>query len=218
MLALVPHTILNNTFLLSAERCIFWQEKKILIVSDLHLGKTGHFRKSGIAIPQAVFKEDMQRLVTQIQIFKPQQLIIIGDMFHSGANKEHDFFLKWRNDFSGLPIHLVKGNHDILKKEWYTIANITMHTCEYVIENFVFVHDVVDCTIPERGYIFSGHIHPSITITGAGKQALRLPCFYFGKQHAVLPAFGKFTGTYAIEVKTGDSVFALVKQTVILLK
>ena len=218
MSALVPHTILNNTFLLSAERCIFWQEKKILIVSDLHLGKTGHFRKSGIAIPQAVFKEDMQRLVTQIQIFKPQQLIIIGDMFHSDANKEHDFFLKWRDDFSGLPIHLVKGNHDILKKEWYTIANITMHTCEYVIENFVFVHDVVDCTIPERDYIFSGHIHPAITISGVGKQALRFPCFYFGKQYAVLPAFGKFTGTYAIEARAGDSVFALVKQTIMLLK
>ena len=118
MSALVPHTILNNTFLLSPERCIFWEDKKTLILSDLHLGKTGHFRKSGIAIPQGVFKEDMQRLVTQLQIFKPQQVIIIGDMFHSESNKEHDLFLKWRQDFSALPIHLVKGNHDILKEEW----------------------------------------------------------------------------------------------------
>jgi len=71
MAAFIPHTILNNTFLLSADRCIFWEDKKTLILSDLHLGKTGHFRKSGIAIPQAVFKEDMQRLVTLLQIFNP---------------------------------------------------------------------------------------------------------------------------------------------------
>jgi DNA ligase-associated metallophosphoesterase len=218
MSAVVPHIILNNTFLLSANRCIFWQEKRVLIVSDLHLCKTGHFRKSGIAIPQTVFKEDMQRLVTQIQLFKPQQLIIIGDMFHSEANKEHDFFLKWRNDFGSLPMHLVKGNHDILKEEWYSIANITLHSCEHVIENFVFVHDVTDCALPNKGYVFSGHIHPAITITGLGKQALRFPCFYFGKQYAVLPAFSKFTGTYGIEPKAGENVFALVKQTIMHLK
>lgn len=215
MAALIPHTVLNNTFLLSADRCIFWEDKKILILSDVHLGKTGHFRKSGIAIPQAIFKEDMQRLVTQLQIFKPQQVIIIGDMFHSESNKEHDFFLKWRQDFSTLPISLVKGNHDILKEAWYRLAGITIYTCELAIDNFVFVHDITDCSRPQEGYIFSGHIHPSITIRGLGKQALTFPCFYFGKQYAVLPAFSKFTGTYSIEPKVGESVFALVKQSII---
>ncbi len=217
MTALIPHKILNNTFLLSAERCIFWEEKKILIVSDLHLGKTGHFRKSGIAIPQAVFKEDMQCFVTQLQTFKPDQLIIIGDMFHSESNKEHDFFLKWRKDFASLPIHLVKGNHDILQERWYSLAEITIHKCELAIDNFIFVHDINDCTITNDCYVFSGHIHPSITVKGLAKQALRFPCFHFSKQHAVLPAFSKFTGTHGIEPKRGDSVYALVKQTIVAL-
>jgi DNA ligase-associated metallophosphoesterase len=211
----IPHRISNNTFLLSADRCVFWEEEKTLILSDLHLGKTGHFRKAGIAIPQAVFKEDMQRLVAQLQSFKPRQVIIIGDMFHSESNKEHDFFLKWRQDFSSLPIHLVKGNHDILKKEWYALADITIHTCEMLVGDFVFVHDVVDCTVPDHGYIFSGHIHPAVTIRGLGKQSLNFPCFYFGKRYAVLPAFSKFTGTFTIEPKAGENVFALVKQTII---
>lgn len=212
---LIPHRLLNNTFLLSADRCIFWEEEKTLILSDLHLGKTGHFRKAGIPIPQAVFKEDMQRLVTLIQLFKPRQVIIIGDMFHSESNKEHDFFLKWRQDFPALPIHLVKGNHDILKKEWYALADITIHTCEMMMGDFIFVHDVVDCTVPDHGYIFSGHIHPAVTIRGLAKQSLSFPCFYFGKQYAVLPAFSKFTGTFTIEPKAGENVFVLVKQTII---
>jgi len=218
MSALIPHTILGNTFLLSASRCIFWEEEKILIMSDLHLGKTGHFRKSGIAIPQAIFKEDMQRLVTQLQIFKPRQVIIIGDMFHSYDNKEHEFFLKWRQDFADIPIHLVKGNHDILKEAWYVKAGITINKCELAIGDFVFVHDFNDCSIPDKGYIFSGHIHPGVTVRGAGRQSLHFPCFYFGKEYAVLPAFSKFTGTYTIEPKAGESVFALVEQTLVKIK
>lgn len=210
MQQIISHTISGNSFLLSMDRCIFWEERKILILSDLHLGKTGHFRKAGIAMPQSVFKEDMQRLVTQIQIFKPELVVIIGDMFHSSDNKEHDFFLKWRNDFPQLTIHLVKGNHDILKAGWYEAAGITVNNCELNIGNFVFVHDFTDCTAPDNGYIFSGHIHPGICIKGLGKQSLHFPCFYFGRQYAVLPAFSRFTGTSLIRPVKGESVYALV--------
>ncbi|MEP7141618.1 MAG: ligase-associated DNA damage response endonuclease PdeM [Ferruginibacter sp.] len=210
MQQIIPHILSGNTFLLSSDRCIFWQEQKTLILSDLHLGKTGHFRKSGIAVPQAIFKEDMQRLVTQIQLYKPEQLIVIGDMFHSHDNQEHHFFLKWRNDFPRLAIHLVKGNHDILKASWYQAAGITIHNCELTVGDFVFVHDFTDCTLPVGGYIFSGHIHPGISIRGIANQSLHFPCFYFGAQYAVLPAFSRFTGTHPIKPKRGESVYALL--------
>ncbi len=220
MKQLIPHTLNGNTFLLSADRIIFWQDQKAMILSDLHLGKTGHFRKSGIAIPQAIFKEDMQRLVTQIQLYKPNRLIVIGDMFHSDDNKEHDFFTRWRKDFEQLPILLVKGNHDILKESWYTEAGIQICNDEpdkksaaLRIGKFIFTHDINGYDLiagdPEC-YFFSGHLHPGISIRGLGKQSLRFPCFYFGKQFAVLPAFSRFTGTQAIKPKRGESVYALL--------
>ncbi|HEY4936402.1 MAG TPA: metallophosphoesterase, partial [Puia sp.] len=59
----VSHKILDQQFWLTTDRTMFWEEEKALIVSDLHFGKTGHFRKSGIAVPPSVFKEDLQRLV-----------------------------------------------------------------------------------------------------------------------------------------------------------
>src|SRR5437868_9996743 len=123
----IKHTINNNSFLLSASRCIFWEEEKVLILSDLHFGKTGHFRKNGIAVPQTVFKEDLQRLTAQVQFYKPLYLLIVGDLFHSRANKEMDLFMRWRNDFSQLPIKLVVGNHDILGSGWYEKAKIECH-------------------------------------------------------------------------------------------
>jgi uncharacterized protein len=50
MFTFLPHTISDNTFLLSTNRTIFWEEGKVLILSDLHLGKSGHFCKADIAI------------------------------------------------------------------------------------------------------------------------------------------------------------------------
>src|SRR5579864_1459815 len=95
----------NHQFWLTTDRTMFWEEEKALIISDLHFGKTGHFRKSGIAVPPSVYKDDLQRLITLIQYFQPSQLIIVGDFFHSVANKEIELFRKWRENFSGITFH-----------------------------------------------------------------------------------------------------------------
>jgi len=202
----------HQHLLLSTDRCIFWEEEKTLILSDLHFGKTGHFRKEGIAVPQDVYKEDLQRLVSQIQLYKPKQLIVIGDMFHSYVNKELDFFKKWRNDFSLLPIQLIRGNHDILKKSWYKEAQIELIENSLTIGPFSFTHDIADVTSADgqQTYFFSGHVHPGVSIRGAGRQWLRFPCFYFAEQFAVLPAFSKFTGSHPIKPKPGESVYAVL--------
>ncbi len=181
-------------------------------MSDLHFGKSGHFRKAGIGIPQNVYKEDLQRLVAQIQHYKPNRLIVVGDLFHSVANKELDLFTRWRNDFAQLDIQLIKGNHDILKKDWYRQADITVTDEHLAIENFCFVHDIASTCEPgkEVTYYFSGHIHPCISLKGLGKQSIKLPCYYFGETFAVLPAFGKFTGTALIRQNAKDHVFAIL--------
>jgi len=208
----------NQTFWLCSDRCIFWEEQKSLILSDLHLGKSGHFRKSGIAVPQSVYKEDLQRLFSLIQNFKPDQLLIVGDLFHSYANKEMELFAKWRKDISYLPIQLIKGNHDILTKNFYLKSKITTTSGKLAIDNFCFTHDIMlSCKTNEDkpAYTFSGHIHPGIKIKGAGKQSLYFPCFYFRETHAVLPAFSRFTGLSSMEIKTGDKIFAIVENQII---
>jgi len=207
----------QQTLWLSAARCIYWEEEKALILSDLHFGKTGHFRKSGIGVPQNIFKEDLQRLFTQIQFFKPETLLIAGDMFHSHANKEIDFFLKWRNDFSNINFHLIKGNHDVLSNKFYEEANIKIVKKKLAVKNFCFTHDIADeCeNDDEKLFTFSGHIHPGIKVNGVGKQSFMLPCFYFSDNYAVLPAFSYFTGLYKVRPKSNDNVFALVENKVI---
>jgi uncharacterized protein len=217
----IKHTINQNNFILNSNRTVFWEEEKILILSDLHLSKTGHFRKSGIAVPAAVMKEDMQRLVAAIQFYNPLQVVIVGDLFHSVENKEHELFLKWRNDLLHIPVLLVKGNHDIVPEAWYKKANIKTVEKIWHKNNFAFVHQIEDAAkedLNEDNYFFSGHIHPAVSIKGLGRQSLRFPCFYFTKQYAVLPAFGKFTGTYLVEPTKKETAFAIVEDSVILHK
>ncbi len=206
---------LQQTLWLSPERCIFWEEKKWLIVSDIHFGKSGHFRKAGIGIPQTVFKEDLYRLITQIQFFKPEQLIVVGDFFHSHLNNEIKLFEKWRKDLASLPIHLVKGNHDILEMNWYNANEIVVHETQLLNGPFAFMHELPERETEVNEYIFTGHIHPGIHIAGLGKLSLRFPCFYFAEKYAVLPAFGRFTGLHAVKPKKKDKIFAIADQRIV---
>jgi uncharacterized protein len=213
MQAPILHKLREQNLWLSAQRSIYWEEQKVLIVSDLHFGKTGHFRKSGIPVPQSVYKEDLQRLVSLLHYFKPEKLLVVGDFFHSHANMELDWFKKWREDFTFLKIILVRGNHDILKGSWYKEARIDVIEPELELPPFIFTHE--RCEDHQDLYTFCGHIHPGIYLHGLGKQSLRLPCFYFGANHCILPAFSKFTGTALIEPDPNENVFAIVENSLV---
>jgi DNA ligase-associated metallophosphoesterase len=205
--------------IMSAERTLFWENESTLIVADLHIGKTGHFRKEGIGVPQQIFKDDLHRLLSQILFFKAERLIIVGDLTHSVENKEMDLFRRWRKDFSSLCVHLVKGNHDILDDQWYREAEISVNACQYLEKSFLFVHDILDPGLKatKDQYIFSGHLHPGISIRGRGRQALHFPCFYFAKNHCVLPAFSRFTGTYQVDPKEDEKTFAIIEKEIVLM-
>jgi DNA ligase-associated metallophosphoesterase len=242
MQAPLRYQLLDNSLWLSVERCIYWENENALILSDLHFGKTGHFRKFGIAVPQNVYKEDLQRLLYQVQFFNARKIIVVGDLFHSNANKEHDLFKKWRNDINGVEVHLIKGNHDLLNEAMYGELNIQVHHESLNVGKLNFIHDVMNPLTSlslqpgisttshftfayskatprshntlhhsARTYSISGHIHPGIRVGGIAKQALSFPCFYFGEQYAVLPAFSRFTGFALIDPKQHENVFAIVE-------
>jgi DNA ligase-associated metallophosphoesterase len=216
MSAYLSYLIGDEHLVMSAERTLFWENESTLIVADLHVGKTGHFRKAGIGVPQSVYKDDLHRLLAQILFFKAERLIIAGDLTHSTANKEMDLFKRWRKDFPSLDVHLVKGNHDILEEKWYGEADITVSAGQLQVKQFLFVHDILNTKIkPAQGqYIFSGHLHPGISIRGSARQSLHFPCFYFTKKYCVLPAFSRFTGTYKVERKEGEKIFAIIDKDV----
>ena len=212
----VSFNIQEQTMWLSPERCMFWENQQALILCDLHLGKSGHFRKEGIAIPQQILEHDLSRLDGQIEYFLPTSLFIIGDLFHSRHNMEVNYFRRWREKNNEIAIHLIQGNHDILSIKMYEDLNIALHQEEWHLSAFVFRHESLKDRNKDK-YEISGHIHPGIKMKGKGKQSLKFPCFYFTESEAYMPAFGKFTGLHVIEPAKSTSVFAIAGNQIILI-
>ena len=89
-------------------------QEKALVAADVHLGKVGHFRKAGIAVPRDMEQNDLAVLSDLIYEHRPCKLIFLGDFFHSDINADWDWFILWRSQFPDLQIILIKGNHDII--------------------------------------------------------------------------------------------------------
>lgn len=194
---------------LSAGKAVYWEEERALIVADLHVGKAAHFRKAGIAVPGNIVEEDLYRLQQLITKYNPQRLIVVGDMFHSSANNEVQYFRIWRNQFPHIRFELVTGNHDIMDPSVYASLDVQLMDT-LTLGGIYFVHDPKDKPADNGElYAMSGHIHPGVWMVGNGRQRLRLPCFYFGAEGAILPAFSAFTGTYCVEPGEDSEVFVI---------
>jgi DNA ligase-associated metallophosphoesterase len=208
--------LLDQDLLLLPQKAIYWQQQKMLIAADVHLGKVGHFRKAGIAVPRDMEQDDLAVLSDLIFEHRPEKLIFLGDLFHSDKNADWDWFVMWRRQFPKLQIILIKGNHDIIADSHYHNLNIALYN-ELLVGPFMMQHHPLadDDLQQSAGYVFCGHIHPGINLVGRGRQSLTLPCFAFGSRQVILPSFGKFTGRVAIRNQKADRIFAVAKNKII---
>ena len=182
----------EEVFILTNQRVIYWEKEKSLILSDLHIGKSATFRKSGIPISAGVLEKDLERLENLTQHFNVTKLIVVGDLFHAEFNQDIQFFIDWFCKKDNLEIDLILGNHDRLSTKIYEQLCLTVYKNKLVKNNIHFVHNNVK--ISEDKFIISGHTHPGVVMKGKGKQKIKLPCFQVTQHQLILPAFSNFTG------------------------
>lgn len=204
--------ILEEKFVLYPQKAVFWKSQETLLLSDLHLGKINHFRKAGIPVPSRANDHNLELLIDLIQTCKPRRIICLGDLFHSHYNAEWEVFGEVVKHFSAITFDLVQGNHDIMSQYQYKRKGIAVHDT-LRIGNFLLTHHPLD-EVPEGVYNFAGHIHPGVSLRGKGRQAMTLPCFYFGDRQGFLPAFGKFTGLARIAPKKEDKIYIVAENKV----
>jgi len=209
------HTIREIDFELHPLKAMWWKNKSSLIVSDLHVGKAAHFRKNGIAIHTNANKNNYWNLSSLLDHYRPERLLIIGDLSHSSSNSEWDSFVDFRKMYNEMNWVLVDGNHDVLSTVDYELAGID--TLSELIEGELrFVHDnTYQDNSKSDLYTLSGHIHPAIRLVGSARQRIRLDCFYFNDREGILPAFGEFTGRKVLKPKKEDQVYAIAENKVI---
>ncbi|SUX43497.1 ligase-associated DNA damage response endonuclease PdeM [Chryseobacterium indoltheticum] len=157
----------NETLTLTNQRALFWKKEKALIFSDLHIGKTAHFRKNGIALASHIMKNDLERLSVLIEYFQPEKFIIVGDLLHAGNNSDVDEFCVWKNQYSDIKFCLVEGNHDKISKTLEKKLCLDSRSDSLEIDGISFVHDF-DKNIEK--FQITGHIHPGFVINSLVKK------------------------------------------------
>ena len=191
------------------ERALYWPRQRALIIADLHWGKTASFRAAGLPIPEGSTASDLERMTQLVHRTGARQLLLLGDVLHAHAGRSDVVFsqvLKWRSLHSHLDIIMIRGNHDQAAgdppEEWRFVC----------MSEPILLAPFVLCHYPqssELGYTLAGHLHPAVQLRGIGHQLARLPCFCFGADCGVLPAFGSFTGNSIIRPQPGDQVFVI---------
>jgi metallophosphoesterase superfamily enzyme len=161
---------------------LFWEEQRLLVVSDLHLEKGSSFAARGVLLPPYDTVATLGRLAAVIARHDPRMVIALGDSFHdrdahdrlSAADRDAIAALQSRRDWIWI-----SGNHDpALPPDLGGVV-----ASEVAIGAIVFRHEP----------------------TGAiGEMERR--CFACDGERAVMPAFGAYAGGLSIR----DAAFAKI--------
>jgi len=177
----------NHEFKINNDGILFWLEKKIAIVSDLHLEKGSSFASSGQFIPPFDSEETLKKLINFVKTHEVQTIILLGDTFHDrGALNRMSSKVKSIFDslVENYEIIFVLGNHENKMKS----AFIKFYE-HYIVDDIHFLHEAV----LEKKYQISGHFHPVASLKINSKKITE-KCLIHSENHIIMPAFGEFTG------------------------
>ncbi len=201
---------------LLGERALWWPAAATLVAADLHWGKGATFRAAGIPIPGGSTADDLARLDRALDRTGARRLLVLGDLFHAKAGRIDTRTLAqlraWRAQRADVEIVLVRGNHDRHAGDPPADLRINCTDAPAFVPPWVLRHEPA----PDAGgFVLAGHVHPAVSVRGAGGFRDRLPCFVVGRRIAVLPAFGSFTGGAETDPAPGDRLFAVAGDEVV---
>jgi DNA ligase-associated metallophosphoesterase len=208
-------TVAGEQLHLLGERAVYWQRTRTLFVADPHFGKAAAFRAAGVLVPRGTTNETLSRLDTCLDRTGAERIVFLGDFLHAREGRAPETLAainEWRARRSQVEMLLVRGNHDKRAGDPPRELQMRCENAPIVEPPFVFAHHPARS---DAGYVLSGHVHPSARLSGPARQHSRLPCFWFGSEVAVLPAFGEFTGLADIDAVPGDRVWVVAEREVI---
>jgi DNA ligase-associated metallophosphoesterase len=186
-----------------------------LLVADAHIGKAVSFRKWGVPVPRGTTTETLSVLTALVEATQARRIVFLGDFLHSARSHAASTLgavARWRRSHAALELTLVRGNHDDRAGDPPAELGFEVVDEPLVLGGLALCHHPK----PREGlYVLAGHLHPCVTLGGRAYDSMRLPCFHFGPQVGVLPAFGSFTGMHPIARTELDRVFAVAEDRVV---
>ncbi len=172
-----------------ASGAIFWRDRRVLVVSDLHLEKASFFAEKGTPLPPYDTVETLDRLEILLQIYRPELVISLGDSFHDNRASERivrEHVLRICTLTKKYKWIWITGNHD--SKIGSIGGGISM-PC-FICGPLTFRHQAA---VESQNGEISGHFHPRAQIQLRRRRVVGR-CFITDSRRLILPAFGAFTG------------------------
>jgi DNA ligase-associated metallophosphoesterase len=199
------------------DRAVYWPAASTLLVADPHFGKAATFRAAGIFVPEGTTAATIARLDLLLHATRARRIIFLGDFLHAREGRHPatlDSIDAWRAERAAVDMLLVRGNHDRRAGDPPQSLQIECVDGPHVDGPFALAHH--PSRVHDR-YVLAGHLHPGARLYGAGRERARLPCFWFGAECAVLPAFGEFTGLADVQADARDRIWVTTGEEVIAL-
>jgi DNA ligase-associated metallophosphoesterase len=195
-----PIHLAGERLMLDPEGALWWPERRLLAVADLHLEKGSSLAARGALLPPYDSRATLDRLLPLIRRYRPARIIALGDSFHDrhgaarlGAAEAE----RLRALAAAVPIIWVLGNHDPAPPA----ALPGEAAAEWREGPIAFRHDGGGAT-PE----VCGHHHPKALVPTRGKAVSR-PCFVADARRVMLPAFGAYAGGLDVRDRAIASLF-----------
>src|SRR5690606_10172748 len=122
------------------------------------------------------------------------------------------------DSFPTVKFILTKGNHDIIPTKFFQASLQSNHIEvieEKILANGVVLRHQLPKLLKEDCSYIIGHVHPGYLIQGRGRQTFRLPCFHQSGNVLILPAFGKHTGLFIMELLDEDKSYVILNEKVV---
>ncbi|HOY33633.1 MAG TPA: ligase-associated DNA damage response endonuclease PdeM [Piscinibacter sp.] len=211
---MVTIEVAGRALSLLPQKAAFLPDTRTLLIADAHIGKATSFRALGVPVPRGTTSETLSLIGELVARHDARRVVFLGDFLHSARSHVAatlDAVSRWRALHPTLELVLVRGNHDDRAGDPPASLGFT------VVDEPLMDGGLAMCHHPEAvagAYVLAGHLHPCVSVHGRARERLRLPCFHFGAQVGVLPAFGSFTGMHPARVAPGDRVFAVADDAV----
>ena len=177
----------NHKFQISKEGILFWFDKQIAIIADLHLEKGSSFGPSGQFLPPYDSEETLNKIFKTIKNHKIKTIILLGDTFHDKNafdRMSEKVFILFKSLIEKYEVIFILGNHE----SKFEIGRINFLN-EYVIDDIHFIHQALPTSI----FQISGHFHPVASVKSSIKK-ITAKCLLHTNNHIILPSFGQYTG------------------------
>ena len=197
----IKKNINNFTILFDSSGSIYITELSILLISDLHIGKSYSCAKNGNFLPPFEIDETIEKIKSIVDFYNPKKIISLGDSFHEASTLEiiDKIYIKNLNKiFKKREVIFIDGNHDAELKSKEKIDAIFKDSLK--LDNFNFTH-IKNSKIINNLFEFSGHFHPKVSII-SNRVTYSFKCFVLGKNFCILPSFGTYTGGLNINSNT----------------